>query len=246
VLLLDLDDTIVADAVTVEECWDVTCLSFEDRLGGIPAAKLVAEILEHSAWYWGDPERHRRGRLDLVRARTDVVVTVFERVGIESHGLAEQIAVDYSRQRDERLIPFPGAIEAIRGLRSRGLRLALLTNGAAEAQRAKIERWQLAGHFDCIAVEGELGFGKPDARVYRHALEQLAIEPRDAWMVGDNLEWDVAAPQRLGISGVWVDVRGTGLPAGAPVKPAGVIRALAELPALLDAATTSPAPRASG
>ena len=31
-------------------------------------------------------------------------------------------------------------------------------------------------------------------------------------MVGDNLEWDVAAPQRLGMSGVWIDARGRGLP----------------------------------
>jgi putative hydrolase of the HAD superfamily len=233
VLLLDLDDTIVADAVTVEECWGVTCRAFEDRLGGLPAAELVAELLAHSAWYWGDAERHRRGRLDLVRARTEVVAGVVERLGVGSPGLAAEIATDYSRQRDERLKPFPGAIDALRGLRARGLRLALLTNGAAEAQRAKIERWRLGGYFECIAVEGELGFGKPDERVYRHALEQLRVAPSDAWMVGDNLEWDVAAPQRLGIAGVWVDVRGTGLPEDAPAQPARVVRVLAELPALV-------------
>jgi putative hydrolase of the HAD superfamily len=236
VLLLDLDDTIVADAVTVEDCWEATCRGFEDRLGGLPAEDLVAEILGHSAWYWGDADRHRRGRLDLVRARTEVVAAVVERLGLGSPGLAAEIAVDYSRQRDERLCPFPGAIDALRSLRVQGLRLALLTNGAAGAQRAKIERWQLAGYFECIAVEGELGFGKPDVRVYRHALEQLGAAASETWMVGDNLEWDVAAPQRLGIAGIWVDVRGTGLPEGAPAKPARVIRALAELPALVAAA----------
>ncbi len=36
-------------------------------------------------------------------------------------------------------------------------------------------------------------------------------------MVGDNLEWDVAAPQRAGIRAVWVDRRGAGLPAGSTV-----------------------------
>src|SRR2546426_7554913 len=35
---------------------------------------------------------------------------------------------------------------------------------------------------------------------------------RSAWMVGDHLEWDVGAPQRLGLSGVWVDRGGRGLP----------------------------------
>ena len=33
-------------------------------------------------------------------------------------------------------------------------------------------------------------------------------------MVGDNLEWDVAEPQRQGIYGIWIDIRGRGLPPG--------------------------------
>ncbi len=51
-------------------------------------------------------------------------------------------------------------------------------------------------------------------------------------MVGDNLEWDVAAPQRLGIRGVWIDRNGAGLPAGSTVVPHSVIPAI---PRLLDA-----------
>ena len=234
VLLLDLDDTIVADAVTVEECWEVTCRRFEGQLRTVTAGELVAEILDHSAWYWGDPDRHRRGRLDLIRARTEVVTAVVRRLGGPPE-LAADIAIDYSRQRDERLRPFPGAIETLRSLRDTGLRMALITNGAGEAQRAKIERWDLAAHFEFVAIEGELGVGKPDTRVYVHVLEQLGAGPCDAWMIGDNLEWDVAAPQRLGIAGIWVDVRGAGLPSGAPAEPAAVIRGLVELPALVAA-----------
>ena len=33
-------------------------------------------------------------------------------------------------------------------------------------------------------------------------------------MVGDNLEWEVAAPQRLGIHAIWLDAYKAGLPAG--------------------------------
>ncbi|WP_293454912.1 HAD hydrolase-like protein [Phenylobacterium sp.] len=45
----------------------------------------------------------------------------------------------------------------------------------------------------------EHGFGKPEERAYRHALQALDADPSEVWMVGDNLEWEVAAPQRLGI-----------------------------------------------
>jgi putative hydrolase of the HAD superfamily len=48
-------------------------------------------------------------------------------------------------------------------------------------------------------------------------------------MVGDNLEWEVAAPQRLGIFGVWHDHLGAGLPPGSAVKPDRIIERLPEL-----------------
>jgi putative hydrolase of the HAD superfamily len=48
-------------------------------------------------------------------------------------------------------------------------------------------------------------------------------------MVGDNLEWDVAAPQRLGIYGIWVDRGGAGIPPGNGVRPDRIVRSLSEL-----------------
>jgi putative hydrolase of the HAD superfamily len=49
-------------------------------------------------------------------------------------------------------------------------------------------------------------------------------------MVGDHLEFDVAGPQRLGLSGIWLDRAGAGL-AESPVRPHRVIRSLRELTA---------------
>jgi putative hydrolase of the HAD superfamily len=48
-------------------------------------------------------------------------------------------------------------------------------------------------------------------------------------MVGDNLEWEVVAPQRLGIHAIWHDVVGEGLPQGSPIRPDRIIRSLPEL-----------------
>ena len=124
---------------------------------------------------------------------------------------------------------FPDAHEVIDALKSRGTRLALVTNGAAEAQRAKIKRFDLACRFDHIQIEGEHGFGKPEERAYIHAMQRLGIAAGETWIVGDNLEWEVEAPQRLGIYAVWYDGYGTGLPPGCPIRPDRIIRSLAEL-----------------
>jgi putative hydrolase of the HAD superfamily len=228
-VLLDLDDTILDDSGNVSHCWMQACVAHAGELGAIDPAALHAAIERTRAWFWSDPERHRQGRLDLDAARREVVRASLAEIGLEVQGLAERIAEHYRAQRHMGLEPLEDAIETVRWLRESGCRLALLTNGAAAAQRSKVVRFQLASLFDLILIEGELGYGKPDPRVYKIALDELEAPPRDTWMVGDNLEWDVAAPQRLGIYGIWVDRSGTGIPAGNGARPDRIVRSLSEL-----------------
>jgi len=54
-------------------------------------------------------------------------------------------------------------------------------------------------------------------------------DARDTWMVGDNLEWEVAAPQRLGIFAIWFDAVGKGLPRDTHIKPDRIVASLSEL-----------------
>jgi FMN phosphatase YigB (HAD superfamily) len=73
-------------------------------------------------------------------------------------------------------------------------------------------RFALEHRFDHIQIEGEHGFGKPEERAYNHAMEVLGVAPHETWMVGDNLEWEIVAPQRLRIYAIWHDGYGVGLP----------------------------------
>ena len=124
---------------------------------------------------------------------------------------------------------FPAAHETLDRLKELGVKLALITNGAAEPQRAKVVRFALEHRFDHIQIEDEHGFGKPEERAYTHAMEVLGVGPRETWMVGDNLEWEIVAPQRLGIYAIWHDGYGVGLPPDSPVRPDRIIRRLSEL-----------------
>lgn len=228
-LLLDLDDTIVSDSDSADQCWRAIFPSFEQRFAGHDSETLLEQMREYREWFWSDPERNRRGRLELIATRQHIVEVALQRVGISDQALAHEMTQAYSVERESMARPFPGAIETVEWFRSRGVRLALLTNGGARFQRLKVLRWGLASLFDRVLIEGEFGAGKPDVRVYRHALEQLGAAPEHTWMVGDNLEWDVGAPQRLGISGIWVDYASQGLPSSSPVRPDRIIRTLAEL-----------------
>jgi len=231
-LMLDLDDTILADSLGADACWVRLCDVYAPAIAPWTAPDLLDAINTYRAWYWSDPERHREGRLDLTAARAHIIAEALRRLGVNDErgaSLAQDIAHDYAELREAELKPLPGALETVDTLRERGLRLALLTNGAALAQRRKIERYDLAHRFELILIEGEFGCGKPDPRVYHHALRTLAILPSEAWMVGDNLEWDVLAPQRLGVAGVWVNPAGRAAPDDATERPFRIIRSLADL-----------------
>jgi len=228
-VLLDLDDTILDDSGGALESWRDAVAVHAEYVGPHRLEDLLDAIHEVRRWYWSDPERHRVGRLDLGAATRHVVATALQRLGAARPEVASAIAADYRARRDAALVPFENAIETVEWLRAQGCRLALLTNGAADAQRAKVERFDLARLFELVLIEGEVGYGKPDPRVYRDALEGLDVPATDAWMVGDNLVWDVAEPQRLGIHAIWVDRHGAGVPAGRDVRPDRIVRRLAEL-----------------
>lgn len=225
-VLLDLDDTILDDAGTIEPCWRYACASQPDAR--VDPDTLYQAIERTRAWYWSDPERHRLGRLDLDAAARDIVAQSLADIGGDPV-LAETIAGTYRQRRMAVLQPFPDALDTVRWLRQQGCRLALVTNGAAVTQRNKVSKFGLLELFDSILVEGELGFGKPDPRIYTRALKDLNVTATDAWMVGDHLDFDVAQPQKMGLHGIWIDVRGRGVPAGRTVRPDRILRRLSDL-----------------
>lgn len=228
-LLIDLDDTILVDSLGSDDRYRQTCAELAARDGRCTGEALWTALDGRLRWYWSDPERHRQGRLDLDAARRANIVAALAALDIRDDALAETLLTTYTARRHAAIQPLPGAIDAIERIRAAGVTTALLTNGAAAAQQAKIDRFDLARLFDLVVIEGAFGFGKPEERVYRHALDVLGVRAEETWMVGDNLEWEVLAPRRLGITGVWIDHAGTGVPDGAPEKPAHIIRSLAEL-----------------
>jgi putative hydrolase of the HAD superfamily len=228
-ILFDLDDTILMFDAVMEPAWRAACRHGAELHGGIDPERLYDVVRATAQWYWSDPDRNRLGRLDLYGGRRDVVAHALERMGISDRALTAAVAEEYGRQKDKRVDFFPGAQETLAELASRGVAMALLTNGEGAPQRAKVERFGLGRFFDTILIEGEIGTGKPEAAIFRRALNELGVTARDAWCVGDNLDWDVAGAQAVGVYAIWNDYRRAGLPGGCVVRPDRVICGIGEL-----------------
>ena len=233
-ILFDLDDTLLMAFGPSPSQWARTIASFADRLGAIEAAVVAAAIQAATTDLWADPGRHKYWRHRIDEARRKIVAAAFGALAAAGHEVPSQAIGDamadaYNALHDEELAMFLDAHETLDALKEHGVRLALITNGAAQPQRAKVVRFALEHRFDHIQIEGEHGFGKPEERAYTHAMEVLGVAPRETWMVGDNLEWEVVGPQRLGIHAIWHDGYGNGLPLGSRIKPDRIIRRLSEL-----------------
>jgi len=230
-MLIDMDDTILSAYGRPEIAWHHIAAEFACEFAPLLPQQVAAAVLDSARQFWG--AAGAEWRLKLEEARRIVVGNGFAALAADGRAfpadLAIRIADRFTAYRDEEMFIFPGAHDAIDEFKARGVKLALVTNGAAETQRAKVERFALAHRFDHIQIEGEHGFGKPEERAYLHAMEALGVSASDTWMIGDNLEWEIVAPQRLGIYAIWMDVHGEGLPPESTVKPDRIIRSLTEL-----------------
>jgi putative hydrolase of the HAD superfamily len=226
-IFFDMDGTLLDWQTGMEESWRASCEAHRD--GSFAPEALHEAIRTRRTWFWGDHARATAGRMDLDKASREIVTLAFRDMALRETDLAHLIADDYRARRDACIALYEGALETLEWVRSRGLKTALITNGNALSQRRSVDRFGLDRYFDCVIIEGEFGVGKPDERVFRHALETVACGPGDAWMVGDSLEADIATPVRLGMHTVWVDGEGTGLPESAVAQPHRIVRVVREL-----------------
>jgi putative hydrolase of the HAD superfamily len=234
-VLLDLDDTLLDEAPGRAAGRALILGALAERCPDLAPERLASALDRHTRWFWSDPARHAEGRLDLPAARLAIVSRVLEDLGGPDAAFARGLVDRYVALRDELLAWMPGAPEALSALRSRVSRLALLTNGAALAQRAKLERFGLARFFDHVQIEGAEGFGKPEPRAFRRALHALGAEPERAAMVGNDYEFDVLGALGAGLEAVWVDTLGSGAPPAPPPRPFASVRSIGEVPERLAA-----------
>jgi putative hydrolase of the HAD superfamily len=81
--------------------------------------------------------------------------------------------------------PVPGALEAVRALRRRGLALAVVSNwdaGLAE----HLDRLGIGALVDAVVTSAEAGAAKPDPAVFELALDRLRVARERALHVGDS------------------------------------------------------------
>ncbi|MCF6408128.1 HAD family hydrolase [Pseudalkalibacillus salsuginis] len=83
------------------------------------------------------------------------------------------------------------------------IKVGIITNGTIQRQKAKITNTNLNGCFDTIIISEEVGFSKPDKRIFELALNNLNVQPEATLFVGDDIEKDIGGCQNANMNGLW-------------------------------------------
>lgn len=98
----------------------------------------------------------------------------------------------------EEMPPFPDVPAGLDRLRSKGHRLAVLTNSAQATGDKHLQGAGLRDRFERVIGVDEVGAYKPSRRAYAFALEQLDAAPEQTWLVAAH-DWDVIGARAAGL-----------------------------------------------
>ncbi|MCI4364245.1 MAG: HAD family hydrolase [Thermoplasmata archaeon] len=136
---------------------------------------------------------------------------------IREHGSAVHLFSDVRRCLEE--------------VESDGYALGIISNSQSEEWvRSLLQKVRILKHFDTIVSSGTEGVAKPDAAIFRRALDRLGLSPAEAFHVGNLANVDAKAALAAGLGAVWLHRGGTGFGDDPPE-----ITSLSELPGELRA-----------
>jgi putative hydrolase of the HAD superfamily len=95
-------------------------------------------------------------------------------------------------------IPADSMYDAVRAIRSSGLRTGLLSNSWGMAD---YPRHLFPDMFDVVVISGEVGMRKPEKRIFRHAAGLLGLDPAECVFV-DDIQVNVAAAEAVGMTAI--------------------------------------------
>jgi len=178
-VLFDIDDTLFDTATLVKmarmnavKAMMESGLSIHDIHKGY---RLLLKIVEkHGANY----DQHFDRLLEVLGCQRDPKIIA---AGI----------VAYHDTKLAYLKPDPDVIPTLIALRDRGCKIGIVSNGRSAKQWEKIIRLGLQHFFHTVVISEEVGFEKPDPKIFDAALKELGVKPEEAVYVGDTPETDV-------------------------------------------------------
>jgi len=107
---------------------------------------------------------------------------------------------------------YEDVIPVLQELGDRGVRKAIISNtpwgSPSKLWREEIARLGLDKQVEAAVFCGDVGWRKPDRRIFEFTLEKLGVSSDECVFVGDDPRWDIVGPKTIGMEAILIDRRG--------------------------------------
>lgn len=183
--IFDLDGTLVTFNLDIKE-WRKVLIDVLSRrgfdTGGLGLTTPTQDILDYARSQAG-PDRP-----EAYESLREEAFSILDRLELESVASASV---------------FPDAVDTLRYLRSKGVRLCIVTNSGRRAASESLKKSGLGGFFEFVLTRDDTETMKPRPEGVVKAVAMLGLSPAEVFYIGDS-RYDVIAAKQAGVRSVAV------------------------------------------
>lgn len=97
-----------------------------------------------------------------------------------------------------------GTLELIKFLKSKDIKIGVLTNGVFIDQANKLVKLKLDGFVDYLVTSDMCACDKPNPKIFKYLLNKMAVLPSQTLMIGDDIVADIKGANDLGIKTIYL------------------------------------------
>lgn len=100
--------------------------------------------------------------------------------------------------------PYPETSQVLKELK-KNFKLGLISNTFSPVFENLEKKYGLKNIFDVIVTSYEVGVMKPNPKIFDIALEKLGVGKEEVLLIGDHIEDDIRAAEKIGIKSILID-----------------------------------------
>jgi putative hydrolase of the HAD superfamily len=104
---------------------------------------------------------------------------------------------------------YEDTLSVLAKLNSKGIKSVIISNTAwgspSELWHEEIKRFGIDRYIDLIVFCRDVGWRKPDKRIFEFALKSLSLNVNECVFIGDDPRWDIAGPKAIGMEAILID-----------------------------------------
>ena len=196
-LLFDFDNTLVdfhgPSKVAFKQAYEEQGLTYDDSV--------YKKYKQINGKIWDQFENGEITTEDIRRERFKQLFEKLDIKGIEPVFFNSR----YMHYVVENTILYSGVKELLIQLKEQ-YKLAIVTNGLKEAQRARLDKVGISDLFEVIVVSDEIGFAKPEKAYFDFVHQEIGkINKEHVLVIGDNPKSDIKGANEFGYKSCWIN-----------------------------------------